>query len=232
MPGVEVEIERPDEGPPVGQPLSIEISGDDFATLGADRRPASRREIEDVAGLRSLSTDFDLARPEVILDVDRTQAARLGLTTADIAGDRAHRGHRHRGVPLPAGRGGGRGRHHGAPGGGGPQQLSRRPLPARDPHGRRCASPARLDRHPAPGSALTSIQHKDGDRVVTVSGDVTSPDLAEPVRQEAAAPHRGDGRAAARRATRSPSPARARTRTRPRPSCRRPSSTRCCWCSR
>ncbi|HEX6199020.1 MAG TPA: efflux RND transporter permease subunit, partial [Thermoanaerobaculia bacterium] len=84
IPGVEVEIRRPDEGPPVGDPLSIEISGDDFATLG---RIATRiqEEIEDVEGLRSLTTDFELARPELIVDVDRTQAARLGLTMADVA---------------------------------------------------------------------------------------------------------------------------------------------------
>ncbi|HSL83136.1 MAG TPA: efflux RND transporter permease subunit, partial [Thermoanaerobaculia bacterium] len=34
-------------------------------------------------------------------------------------------------------------------------------------------------------SALTSIRHKNRDRVVTISGAVTSPELAEPVRQEA-----------------------------------------------
>jgi multidrug efflux pump subunit AcrB len=34
-------------------------------------------------------------------------------------------------------------------------------------------------------TALTSINHKDQKRVVTITGDVTSPELAEPVRQQA-----------------------------------------------
>ena len=39
-----------------------------------------------IPGLVSLDDDFDLARPEIIVHLDRTQAARLGLTTANVAG--------------------------------------------------------------------------------------------------------------------------------------------------
>jgi CzcA family heavy metal efflux pump len=184
LPGVEVEIRRPDEGPPVGEPLSIEISGDDFATLGAI---AARLQeaIADVPGLRSLATDFELARPEVILDVDRTQAARLGLTTSDVAST------------VRTAVTGTEASHYRPP-----EEEDEVDITVRLAEGARSSlealsqlairtddgaqiplgSIATLRR----ASALTSIQHKDGDRVVTVSGDVTSPDLAEPVRQEAA----------------------------------------------
>ncbi len=84
IPGATINVERPIEGPPVGDPLSIELTGDDFARLGeiAER---IQREIADIPGLATLDNDFDLARPEVIVRVDRDQAARLGLSTALIA---------------------------------------------------------------------------------------------------------------------------------------------------
>ncbi|MFW6175535.1 MAG: efflux RND transporter permease subunit, partial [Acidobacteriota bacterium] len=183
LPGVEVELRRPEEGPPVGDPLSIEISGDDFGTLGR----ISRRildAVEDIPGLRSLSTDFDMARPEIVVDLDRTQAARLGLTTAEIASTvrtaitgteasvfrpREEEDEVDIRVRLAE-----------------PYRTSQdalAQLTVRTEDGAQVplSSIAQIRRT----SALTSIKHKDRRRVVTISGDVMSPDLAEPVRQEA-----------------------------------------------
>ena len=84
IPGATINVERPVEGPPVGDPLSIELTGDDFARLG-EIAELIQREISDIPGLATLDNDFDLARPEVIVRVDRDQAARLGLSTALIA---------------------------------------------------------------------------------------------------------------------------------------------------
>ncbi|MGD2113811.1 MAG: efflux RND transporter permease subunit [Acidobacteriota bacterium] len=185
LPGVEVDVKRPDEGPPVGQPLEIEVRGDDFETLG---EIAARIEsaIEDVPGLVSLSTDFDLARPEIVVDLDRTQAARLGLTTADVAstvrtavtGTEAstyRKGDEEDDVDITVRL----------------QESARRSmedlsqLTVRTEDGAQIpiGSIATIRQ----GSALTSIRHQDSERVVTISGDVTSPELAEPVRREAQA---------------------------------------------
>ncbi|MGB5889337.1 MAG: efflux RND transporter permease subunit, partial [Thermoanaerobaculia bacterium] len=84
LPGATIDVDRPQEGPPVGDPVSIELSGDDFETLGAISQRI-RVAIEDIEGLVSLDDDFDLARPELVVRLDRTQAARLGLTTASVA---------------------------------------------------------------------------------------------------------------------------------------------------
>jgi multidrug efflux pump len=180
LPGVTVDVDRPAEGPPVGDPLSIEISGDDFAALG--RIAARAKEaISDVPGLVSLADDFDLARPEVVVQVDRTQAARLGLTTAKIArtvrtavtgteastyryGEdeadiRVRLDERFR-TSL--------------------EDLARLTIVTEDGAQVPLSSVATIAR----ASALTSITHKDQKRVVTISGKVTSPELAEPVRQE------------------------------------------------
>jgi len=183
VPGATVEVKRPEEGPPVGAPLSIEVSGDDFATLGqiADR---ILETVRDVPGLVSLSTDFDVARPELTVRVDRTAAARLGLTTRDVAttvrtavhGTEAsvyRYGDKEADVVVRLAEGARSSM----------QDLERLSVVTEDGAQVPLSEIARLERT----SSLTSINHKDQKRVVTLSGDVTSPELAEPVRREAQA---------------------------------------------
>ncbi len=183
VPGVTVEVKRPEEGPPVGAPLSIEVSGDDFATLGA---VATRIEdtIRDIPGLVSLDSDFDVARPELVVAVNRTEAARLGLTTAKIArtvrtavhGTKAsvyRYGDKEADVVV----------RYGAGARASIAELARLTVVAEGGAQVPLSAVATV----STDSSLTSINHKDQKRVVTVTGDVTSPELAEPVRREAAA---------------------------------------------
>ncbi|MEM8933994.1 MAG: efflux RND transporter permease subunit, partial [Acidobacteriota bacterium] len=85
IPGAEIDVAKLDDGLPVGPPVSIELGGEDFEVLG-EIAGRIRDVIVDIPGLVSLESDFDLARPEVIIDVDRVAASRLGLTMANIAG--------------------------------------------------------------------------------------------------------------------------------------------------
>lgn len=182
IPGAVVEVDRLEEGPPVGEPVQIEISGEDFATLGAISRRV-RKAIADIDGLVSLDDDFDLARPEVRLHVDRMQAARFGLSTADIA------------TAVRTAVSG--------------MEASEFRRPGRDEvditvrlqeADRRSLTDLERLRLPTPGGelvpltsvariertgALTAIRHNERDRVVTITGDVTDPTLARPVRAEA-----------------------------------------------
>ncbi len=182
VPGATVEVKRPEEGPPVGAPLSIEISGDDFTTLGRISQRV-QEEIRDIDGLVSLRSDFEVARPELVVEVDRTAAARLGLTTRDIASTvrTAVNGteasvYRYADkeadivVRLEEGARSST------------DDLSRLSIVTEDGAQVPLSEVARIER----GTSLTSINHVDQKRVVTISGDVTSPQLAEPVRTEAA----------------------------------------------
>ncbi len=221
IPGATINVERPVEGPPVGDALSIELSGEDFARLGeiAER---IQREIADIPGLATLDNDFDLARPEVIVRVDRDQAARLGLTTALIArtlrtainGTEASQfrdGEDEWDITVRF-----------APGARSSlADLQRLVVVNEDGEQIPLETVAKVET----GAALLSIQHKDRLRVVTIAGKVTTPEQAQPVRAEAEKRIRRC-RTSCRRATPSASPARARTKTSRRRSCRRRSSTR------
>jgi CzcA family heavy metal efflux pump len=181
IPGATINVDRPSEGPPVGDAVSIELAGEDFARLGAIAARI-QEEIADVPGLATLDTDFDLARPEVIVRVDREQAARLGLSTAGIASTVRTAIN---GTEASQFRDG----------------EDEWDVTVRFQPGAR-ASLADLERlvvvnedgvqvplgtvaAVSTGAALQAIQHKDRRRVVTVSGKVTSPEQAQPVRVEA-----------------------------------------------
>ncbi len=180
LPGATIDVDRPAEGPPVGDPVSIELSGDDFETLGAISRRI-RQEIEDIEGLVSLDDDFDLARPELVVHLDRTQAARLGLTTATVAStirtavngtEASTFRHGDEDIDITVRL----------------QEGSRTSLAslarlAVVANGKQIpiSAVATIER----AKALTAIRHKDQKRVVTVSGKVTTPTMAEPVRLEA-----------------------------------------------
>ncbi len=83
-PGVEIEISRKTQGPPTGDAVALEIYGPDFATLGqlAER---IQQKVADIPGVLASDDDFDLARPELRIQVDRTRAARLGISTGVVA---------------------------------------------------------------------------------------------------------------------------------------------------
>jgi multidrug efflux pump len=82
--GAEVIVEEEQHGPPTGQPVNLEISGEDFASLKgvADR---VRAAIKDVPGVVDLEDDYDQGRPEIRVRVDKERAELLGLATVDIA---------------------------------------------------------------------------------------------------------------------------------------------------
>jgi len=181
VPGATVEVDRPQEGPPVGAPLSIEIAGDDFATLGtiSDRIVEAIRDID---GLVSLATDFKVARPELLVRVDRTEAARLGLTTRDVATTVRTAVHgtdasvyryadKEADIVVRLAEGARSSM----------EDLGRLTIVTEGGAQVPLSEVARLERE----ASLTSINHKDQKRVVTITGDVTSPDKAQPVRAEA-----------------------------------------------
>ncbi|MEW6754794.1 MAG: efflux RND transporter permease subunit, partial [Candidatus Latescibacterota bacterium] len=82
--GAEVRLDKEENGPPAGEPVEIQIAGDDFLALGAIAQDI-RGTIKDVPGLVDLKDDFESSKPDLTVRVDREKAAVLGLKTQDIA---------------------------------------------------------------------------------------------------------------------------------------------------
>ena len=84
MPGWKLQVIKQAMGPPPESRLSLMSAGMIIEQLSwmAD---SLKKMIEKVPGLTNVATDYDPARPEIRIDVDREQAKRLGFSTLDVA---------------------------------------------------------------------------------------------------------------------------------------------------
>ncbi|MEM6929852.1 MAG: efflux RND transporter permease subunit, partial [Myxococcota bacterium] len=84
IPGAKVSVEPQEVGPPVGKPINIEVSGEDYDQVG-ELVLKMRRELENaVPGLADLDDNYGVGRPELRLRIDRGAAKRIGVSTAQI----------------------------------------------------------------------------------------------------------------------------------------------------
>lgn len=86
FPGVDITVAKKEDKPPTGPPLNIEVTGDDY-----DELIATAKEIKNfitsknVSGIEELKLDVELGKPEMVINVDRQKANRLGVVTGQIA---------------------------------------------------------------------------------------------------------------------------------------------------
>ena len=83
-PGWKIRVVKQQDGPPTGKPIEYEITGQDYTQLSwmAD---SLKKLIETIPGITNVGHDYDPARPEIRIDVDREQAKQLGFSTVDVA---------------------------------------------------------------------------------------------------------------------------------------------------
>jgi len=85
-PGVKLAIEKDESGPPAGDPISVEIIGEEFETLLAISDSILRRIDEsDIEGIEGISMDLDVGKPELLVKLDRDKLMRYGLSTFQVA---------------------------------------------------------------------------------------------------------------------------------------------------
>jgi multidrug efflux pump len=82
--GARLSIEKQENGPPAGKPVTVEISGDKYDVLGEIAEQV-KEEIRDIPGLVDLSDNYDRGRPEIRVRPNLEKAARLGIRTIDLA---------------------------------------------------------------------------------------------------------------------------------------------------
>ncbi|MEZ4702638.1 MAG: efflux RND transporter permease subunit, partial [Rhodothermales bacterium] len=90
IPGTEVTFSQDQSGPPTGDPVNIEISGEDFDTIVRIAREIKTMLVDAsetgvVPGLVDVNDNLNTGRPELQVDIDRERAAQYGLSTSLIA---------------------------------------------------------------------------------------------------------------------------------------------------
>ncbi len=87
-PGVEITVDKDAVGPPVGKPINIEISGENYEKLISVSNMVKKAiENSGVRGLEELKSDLETGKPEMLIQIDRDKAQRLGLSTGQVASE-------------------------------------------------------------------------------------------------------------------------------------------------
>ncbi len=81
--GAEIKIEREEEGPPTGAPVTVRIIGENFKTLERLSKQA-HQSIAGVPNIINLRSDLEATRPELAFIANRRNAMLLGVNTATV----------------------------------------------------------------------------------------------------------------------------------------------------
>ena len=86
FPGAQITVDKNRSGPPVGKPINLEVSGEDYVRLIAlTEKIVSEIGEANILGIEELKTDLETGKPEVLVNIDREKARRYGLSTSMIA---------------------------------------------------------------------------------------------------------------------------------------------------
>ena len=85
IPGVDIVVDRPADGPPAGAPINIEVAGDDYELLLATAENIQQFiKNTNILGIEELKLDVEQGKPELPIIIDRQKARRLNVSTGQI----------------------------------------------------------------------------------------------------------------------------------------------------
>ena len=85
IPGVDIIVDRPSDGPPAGSPVNIEVAGDDYQQLLATAEDIKQFiKTKNILGIEELKLDVEQGKPELPIIIDRQKARRLNVSTGQI----------------------------------------------------------------------------------------------------------------------------------------------------
>ncbi len=86
VPDANIVVQKNSEGPPVGKPINLEVTGPELDTLIKVTEKIKKLMIEqDIPGVDKLKTDLETGKPELAINIDRAAARRYGVSTMQIA---------------------------------------------------------------------------------------------------------------------------------------------------
>jgi multidrug efflux pump subunit AcrB len=86
--GVSISVDKEANGPPVGKPVNMEISGDEFPVLLDLQEKVFKAVAKaNIKGMEEFKSDLQLNKPEIIIDIDQEKAQREGVSKAQIGMD-------------------------------------------------------------------------------------------------------------------------------------------------
>lgn len=85
IPGTQITVDQEQSGPPVGKPINIEITGDDYAQLIKISEDFEHYlDSLQIPGIEELKSDISKNKPEITVNIDRVKANAQGISTSQI----------------------------------------------------------------------------------------------------------------------------------------------------
>lgn len=86
--GAEISVSQEQGGPPVGKPVSIEISGDNLEDIATTSKKLKRYlDSLQIEGIEELKSDLQDNKPQVAFNIDRERMNRLGISTGQVGNE-------------------------------------------------------------------------------------------------------------------------------------------------
>ncbi|MFI5218389.1 MAG: efflux RND transporter permease subunit [Bacteroidia bacterium] len=86
--GAEITVAQEQGGPPVGKPISIEMTGDDYELLAVTSKSLKRYlDSLQIDGVEELKSDLQDNKPQIAFSIDRERANREGISTGQIGNE-------------------------------------------------------------------------------------------------------------------------------------------------
>lgn len=88
IPGAEITVAQEQGGPPVGKPVNIEITGDNYEQLVSVSKELKRSlDSLKIEGVEELRSDLQDSKPQIVFDINRERANREGISTYSIGNE-------------------------------------------------------------------------------------------------------------------------------------------------
>lgn len=88
IPGAEIAVDQEQGGPPIGKPISIEVTGDDLDELvSISKSMIQYINAQNIPGIEELRSDLEDTKPEIQVLIDRERANREGISTGQIGNE-------------------------------------------------------------------------------------------------------------------------------------------------
>lgn len=88
FPGAEITVAQEQGGPPVGKPINIEVSGDNYEDLVTSSKSLKRYlDSLKIEGVEELRSDLQDQKPQLVFSIDRERANREGISTYAIGNE-------------------------------------------------------------------------------------------------------------------------------------------------
>jgi multidrug efflux pump len=85
-PGVQIVVDKNQDGPPTGKPINIEVKGDEINTLASiSEEMINFINQQNIPGIEELKKDVKIGKPELIVEIDREAARRYEISSYGIA---------------------------------------------------------------------------------------------------------------------------------------------------